>query len=188
VKKQHTSTATSILTTKSTYRRLSAQRVSERTVYILYNFLLKVSILPSLGSVATGGCTTRPLVASSLCFHTRHRYLFVNFKFVVCNTDPIAKSHNPTHLKPFDLSLEFFIEDMNFVTDDRWPVKLTLMFCWPCTILYQYSKTNMMHFLFTLLKIKGLYMFRALLAYPQNSALGTLRACYVSCLLPMMSK
>jgi hydroxyacyl-ACP dehydratase HTD2-like protein with hotdog domain len=32
VKQQHTSTATSILTTKSTYRSLSAQRLSERTV------------------------------------------------------------------------------------------------------------------------------------------------------------
>jgi hypothetical protein len=33
VKQQHTSTATSILTTKSTYRSLSAQRLSERTVF-----------------------------------------------------------------------------------------------------------------------------------------------------------
>jgi hypothetical protein len=32
VKQQHTSTATSILTTKSTYRSLSAQRLSERNV------------------------------------------------------------------------------------------------------------------------------------------------------------
>jgi hypothetical protein len=32
VKQQHTSTTTSILTTKSTYRSLSAQRLSERTV------------------------------------------------------------------------------------------------------------------------------------------------------------
>jgi hypothetical protein len=32
VKQQHTSTATSILITKSTYRSLSAQRLSERTV------------------------------------------------------------------------------------------------------------------------------------------------------------
>jgi hypothetical protein len=33
----------------------------------------------------------------------------------------------------------------------------------------QYSKTNVMHFLFTSLGIKGLYMFRALLAYPQEA-------------------
>jgi hypothetical protein len=30
----------------------------------------------------------------------------------------------------------------------------------------RYSKTNVMHFLFNLLRIKGLYMFRALLAHP----------------------
>jgi hypothetical protein len=36
-----------------------------------------------------------------------------------------------------------------------------VMFCWPCIVVYQYSKTNVMHFLTNLLKIKGLYMFRA---------------------------
>jgi hypothetical protein len=30
----------------------------------------------------------------------------------------------------------------------------------------QYNETNVMHFSFNLLKIKGLYMFRALLAHP----------------------
>jgi hypothetical protein len=49
---------------------------------------------------------------------------------------------------------------------------------------YQYSETNVMHVLFNLLKIKGLYMFRALLAQLQDSlhkkALGILCACYVS--------
>jgi hypothetical protein len=34
VKQQHTSTSTSILTNKSTYRSLSAQRLSERTIHI----------------------------------------------------------------------------------------------------------------------------------------------------------
>jgi hypothetical protein len=33
----------------------------------------------------------------------------------------------------------------------------------------QYSETNVTHFLFTLLRIKGLYMFRALLAHPQKA-------------------
>jgi hypothetical protein len=33
-----------------------------------------------------------------------------------------------------------------------------LLFCWPFIILYQYSETNMMHFLFSLLRIKGLYI------------------------------
>jgi hypothetical protein len=32
----------------------------------------------------------------------------------------------------------------------------------------QYNKTNVMHSLFNLLRIKGLYMFRALLADPQD--------------------
>jgi hypothetical protein len=32
---------------------------------------------------------------------------------------------------------------------------------------YQYSETNVMQFLFSLLRIKGLYMIRALLAHPQ---------------------
>jgi hypothetical protein len=35
--------------------------------------------------------------------------------------------------------------------------------------VYQYSETNVMHFLFSLLRIKGLYMFRALLAHPQKA-------------------
>jgi hypothetical protein len=33
----------------------------------------------------------------------------------------------------------------------------------------QHSETNVMHFLFILLRIKGLYIFRALLAYPQEA-------------------
>jgi hypothetical protein len=40
-----------------------------------------------------------------------------------------------------------------------------------------------MHFWLNLLRIKGLYMFRSSLAHPQEAqttALGTLRACYVS--------
>jgi hypothetical protein len=37
------------------------------------------------------------------------------------------------------------------------------------TTSIQYSKTNVMHFLFNLLRIKCLYMFRALLAYPQEA-------------------
>jgi hypothetical protein len=48
-------------------------------------------------------------------------------------------------------------------------VNIYVMFCWPCIILYQYSETNMMHFLFNLLRIKGFYMFRALLAHPQGA-------------------
>jgi hypothetical protein len=32
---------------------------------------------------------------------------------------------------------------------------------------FQYSETNVMNFLFDLLRINGIYMFRALLAHPQ---------------------
>jgi hypothetical protein len=34
---------------------------------------------------------------------------------------------------------------------------------------HQYSETNVIHVLFSLLRIKGLYMFRALLAQPQEA-------------------
>jgi hypothetical protein len=44
-----------------------------------------------------------------------------------------------------------------------------ITFCWPGIIVYQCSETNVMHFLFNLLRIKGLYMFRALLAHPQEA-------------------
>jgi hypothetical protein len=44
-----------------------------------------------------------------------------------------------------------------------------LKFCWPCIIVYQYSETNVMQFLFSLLRIKGLYMFRALLTHLQEA-------------------
>jgi hypothetical protein len=43
------------------------------------------------------------------------------------------------------------------------------MFCWPCITVYRYSETNVMHFLFSLLRIQGLYRFRALLAHPQET-------------------
>jgi hypothetical protein len=33
----------------------------------------------------------------------------------------------------------------------------------------QYSETNVMHFLFSFLRIKGLYMVRVLLAHPQEA-------------------
>jgi hypothetical protein len=49
--------------------------------------------------------------------------------------------------------------------------------------LTQYSGTNVIHFLFSLLRIKGLYMIRALLAQLQEALHkrhGILRACYVS--------
>jgi hypothetical protein len=44
-----------------------------------------------------------------------------------------------------------------------------LMFCWPCIIVHQYSETNVTHSLFNLLRINGLYKFRALSAHPKEA-------------------
>jgi hypothetical protein len=43
-----------------------------------------------------------------------------------------------------------------------------LLFCWPYITVYQYSETNVTHFLFNLLRITGLNMFQAVLAHPQE--------------------
>jgi hypothetical protein len=45
---------------------------------------------------------------------------------------------------------------------------------------HQYNETNVMRFSFNLLSIKGLYLFRALLAYPQRRCTnGTWYIAYV---------
>jgi hypothetical protein len=54
------------------------------------------------------------------------------------------------------------------IKDSAWQILIKLMFCSPCIIAYQYNETNVTHFLFSLLIIKDLYMFRALLAHPQE--------------------
>jgi hypothetical protein len=46
----------------------------------------------------------------------------------------------------------------------------------------QYSETNVMHFLFNLLRIKGLYMFPVLLTHPQE-ALHQLNPVYCVCVM-----
>jgi hypothetical protein len=46
---------------------------------------------------------------------------------------------------------------------------------------YQYSKTNVMHLLFNLFRIKGFYMFRALLAHLQQALQK--RHWYIACVL-----
>jgi hypothetical protein len=43
------------------------------------------------------------------------------------------------------------------------------MFCWLCVIVCRYSESNVMHFLFSLLRIKGLCMFRTLLSHLQEA-------------------
>jgi hypothetical protein len=46
---------------------------------------------------------------------------------------------------------------------------LCLMFCWPCIIVYQYNETNVTHFSFNLLRIKGLSMLRTWLIHLQET-------------------
>jgi hypothetical protein len=48
-------------------------------------------------------------------------------------------------------------------------------------MVYRYSETNVMHFLFSLLGIKGLYMFRTLLAHPQEALHND--TWYIACVL-----
>jgi hypothetical protein len=50
----------------------------------------------------------------------------------------------------------------------------------------QYSATNVMHFVFSLLRIKGLYMFRALLAHPPE-ALDKRHLAYCVRVIPLQS-
>jgi hypothetical protein len=58
------------------------------------------------------------------------------------------------------------------------------IFFWPCIIVYRYNETNVMHFSFNLLRIKGLHMFHSInyssSAGAPKKAFGILRACYVS--------
>jgi hypothetical protein len=50
--------------------------------------------------------------------------------------------------------------------------ELFLMFCWPCIIIYYYHETNVMHFLFNLLRIKASTCFEHYLL--------NLRRCYTN--------
>jgi hypothetical protein len=58
---------------------------------------------------------------------------------------------------------------LNLLTPPKKKCMGTPLFCWSCTTVYQYNETNVMHFSFNLLRIKGLYMFQALLAHPQEA-------------------
>jgi hypothetical protein len=64
VKQQHASTTTSILTTKSTYRSLSAQRLSERTVVVVVvEVVVAVVAVVAVVIVVVFGCYSDPLLA-----------------------------------------------------------------------------------------------------------------------------
>jgi hypothetical protein len=81
---------------------------------------------------------------------------------------PISVHHSPTSLM-----------EANFFYTDLVPAYINTF----RKTVYQYSETNVMHVLFNLLRIKGIYMFRALLAHPQEAVHkrhGILCDCYVS--------
>jgi hypothetical protein len=61
------------------------------------------------------------------------------------------------------------MEDCHFPTTKKIPSVQIKSQNYVADFFYQYSETNVMHFLFNLLRIKGLYMFRALLAHPQEA-------------------
>jgi hypothetical protein len=71
----------------------------------------------------------------------------------------------------FILNILFFF--YSSITSDvlmaHYKICFSIKFIEDLNLVYQYSKTNEVHFLLNLLSIQGLYMFRALLAHPQDS-------------------
>jgi hypothetical protein len=91
---------------------------------------------------------------------------------------PVQRQMNPVHI--VTLFLEGSIEyDCPIYTK----ILNSLMFCWPCITVYQYSETNVMHFLFSLLRIKDRYVLSITCSSSGGTtqmALGILHVCYVS--------
>jgi hypothetical protein len=77
--------------------------------------------------------------------------------------------------KYYDSSATFVVFILTVVTFAQLHTVLHIMSVWSHNLstnivtVHQYSETNVMHFLFSLLRIKGLCMFRALLAHPQEA-------------------
>jgi hypothetical protein len=104
VKQQHTSTATSILTTKSTYRSLSAQRLSERTVlgmwriksnpYFIFfaNSLLQVSYL----QISSSDCLVLPSLTTSYNRGTK----IISCQFITTEGTALCKAVYGVGLRP----------------------------------------------------------------------------------------
>jgi hypothetical protein len=66
----------------------------------------------------------------------------------------------------YSVDIWYYLSNFQYLA--KYKYMSQLIFCWPCIITYQYNESNMMHFSFYLFRIKGLYMFRALLAHPQE--------------------
>jgi hypothetical protein len=73
------------------------------------------------------------------------------------------------HASFLDQSI-FLSSSRSLASNTEYSYLKNLMFCWLCIVVYQYSKTNEMHFPYSiLLWISSLYMFRALLARLQGA-------------------
>jgi hypothetical protein len=88
---------------------------------------------------------------------------------------PLTQRHSVTSLKTL-------FHSNSAVRNWRPNTRTFLMFCWLCIIVYQYNETNVMHFSFSLLRIKGLYMFPASLAHPQEM-LNNRHLVYCMCIM-----
>jgi hypothetical protein len=91
-------------------------------------------------------------------FKNKHRALKLQ---MTCRWFKAYRNHTP---------LCFYCKQMTSDKRSSWlNILIFLTFCWPSITVYQYNETNVMHFLFNLLRIKGLYVFRALLAHLQKA-------------------
>jgi hypothetical protein len=86
-----------------------------------------------------------------MCYWLKFKSFILKFMFAV-----IRQACN-TNTKYAVKERMFFGDTCMYVKEND---KISLIFCWPCIIVYQYSETNVMQFLFNLLSIMGLYVFR----------------------------
>jgi hypothetical protein len=94
------------------------------------------------------------LISFSMQIPTNTR-LSLNFQFFLLHSNHRFLCTNK--LQTFAMALRSF--ETVTVADPHDNILLILMFCRPYIIVYQYNGTNVMHFSFNLLRIKGLYMF-----------------------------
>jgi hypothetical protein len=88
VKQQHTSTATSILTNTSTYRSLSAQRLSEHTVYHCARFIKrKFCVISDIIIIFSGPAAQRGLWPPVVLQPSAGYGLLVSRGFLITHND-----------------------------------------------------------------------------------------------------
>jgi hypothetical protein len=97
---------------------------------------------------------------------------FCCFKFDASLKDGILFKtlHNAVCVYLYGSVSTFRYDNLFQVCDTVYGVRrLTDLMCLPCIIVQRYSEINVMYFSFNLLGIKDRYMFRALLAHPQEA-------------------